>query len=96
MQRIFSEYHQRQMQTVRIGSQDQAYGKADIYDATGNLVQSDLPVQRGERPGVYGIFWSFRNRHTRTVGSGSYLVLVTTTDVTGKKSTRRIMIGVQR
>jgi hypothetical protein len=83
------------LKPVRVGSVT-AYGKADIYDATGNLVQSALPVIKTDRTGVYGVYWNLRNRNQRLVGIGAYLVAVTTTDINNLKSTKRVKVGVQR
>jgi hypothetical protein len=84
------------LKEVSVGSNDRAYGKAEIYDAVGNLVQSSLPVEGTGRSGVYGIYWNVKNRNERLVGNGTYLLIVTTTDINDAKSTRRIKLGVQR
>lgn len=84
------------LKTVQVGSYGTAYGKADIYDAVGNVVRLNLPVEKTDKPGVYGIYWDVKNRNRRLVGNGTYLFRVKTTDVSGKKVARRIKIGVQR
>ena len=72
------------------------FGKAEIYDAVGNVVLKELPVIDTEEPGVYGIYWSIRNRNNRFVGNGTYLMIINATTLSGEKMNRRVKIGVQR
>jgi hypothetical protein len=84
------------LKTVQVGSSGTAYGKADIYDAVGNIVRKNLPVKNTDKAGVYGIYWDVKNRNGRLVGNGTYLIMVTTTDISGERVTRRNKIGVRR
>jgi hypothetical protein len=93
---IISIYSKIPLKPISTGPQGAVYGTADLYDAVGNLVQSKLPVKAASEPGVYGVYWSIRNRNTRIVGNGIYLAMVTTTAVTGEKLTKRIKLGVQQ
>jgi hypothetical protein len=83
------------LKQITVGSVT-AYGKADIYDAVGNLAQTNLPVIATDKPGVYGVFWNLRNRNTRLVGFGTYLVMIDITDINNRKTTERVKVGVQR
>jgi hypothetical protein len=84
------------LKAIQLGSYGQVYGKADLYDAVGNIVRRHLPVEKTGKAGMYGIYWDIKNRNERLVGNGTYLLVVKTTDITGKKTTQRVKIGVRR
>jgi hypothetical protein len=74
---------------------DGSFGSAAIYDAVGNLVQKNLPVQKNKTGSHYYAFWDGRNKNNRAVGTGTYLmILVGSTD--GTKFTEKMKIGVTR
>jgi hypothetical protein len=93
---VVGVHSQAPLKSISLGSRGNSYGSADIYDATGNLVETRLPVIATSQPGVYGIYWDIRNRNKRLVGNGTYLMIVTTTELDGDENRRRIKIGVQR
>jgi len=74
---------------------DGTYGEADVYDAVGNIVSSDLPVNKAIGSD-YGIFWDGRNENGRFVGSGTYLFIVSITELDGKGVVKKIKVGVRR
>ncbi|MBN1577629.1 MAG: hypothetical protein JW913_13805 [Chitinispirillaceae bacterium] len=60
--------------TVKVNGED-AFGTATIYDAVGNLVNTDLPIKKSARSDrVYYVVWDGTNRNGRRVGRGSYLI----------------------
>ncbi|MBN1306701.1 MAG: VWA domain-containing protein [Chitinispirillaceae bacterium] len=64
----------RPFDTVKVKGEI-AFGTAMIYDAVGNLVEYDLPVQRSASSDrLYYVVWDGTNRHGRRVGRGSYLI----------------------
>jgi fibro-slime domain-containing protein len=75
---------------------DGCYGKADIYDAVGNLVRAKLPVQLANNdPGNlrdYGILWDGANEQGRRVGGGAYLMVIRGTDIQDRTYVHRIKI----
>ncbi|MBD3244173.1 MAG: hypothetical protein GF331_26515 [Chitinivibrionales bacterium] len=84
------------LKEIQVGPYERAYGKAELYDAVGNLVRRNLPVLSTGRAGQYGIYWDLENHNTRLVGNGTYLMIVKTTDIAGNERQQRIKIGVQR
>jgi hypothetical protein len=72
------------------------YGKAVVYDAVGNLVMDDLPIIKGPSYKDYGAFWNRLNRNGREVGSGTYLMVITVTDIEGKEYVQKTKIGVKK
>ncbi len=71
------------------------YGTAEMYDPVGNLLVSELPVEAVGKEGEYGIFWEGMNDNGRFVGPGAYLMIVYLKDINGKRSEKRIKIGVK-
>lgn len=74
---------------------DSAYGRVVVYDVVGNLVRSDLYVFKVEG-NDYGIYWDGYNKKRRSVGRGTYLFSVVTTDVDNKTDKKQFKIGVTR
>ncbi|MFP4013709.1 MAG: fibro-slime domain-containing protein [Chitinispirillaceae bacterium] len=72
------------------------YGAADIYDATGNLVATKLPLKSAGQSGLFGIYWNVKNRSSRKVGNGTYLVKINAQYYDGEKTQRRLKIAVKR
>ncbi len=72
------------------------FGSADIYDATGNLVAVNLPLKSAGQSGLYGIYWNVKNRGSRAVGNGTYLVLINAKYQDGEKTQKRLKIAVKR
>jgi hypothetical protein len=75
---------------------DGSYGTAYLYDAVANLVRADLRVYQASGPTDYGVFWDGRNRNNRFVGTGTYLLVIETKDIDGKKKSSRAKIGIRR
>jgi len=76
-----------------------SYGKAYVFDAVGNVVRKNLGVYKaGDAAGAhgYGVFWDGKNDNERFVGAGTYLMMITTQEVGGKKHTSRVKVGVRR
>lgn len=73
-----------------------SYGRADIYDATANLVAHNLPLKASGTSGVYGIYWNIKNRNKRIVGNGTYLVVIKAKYYDGEKTEKRVKIAVAR
>jgi hypothetical protein len=84
------------LKQVQVGSHEQAYGKAELYDAVGNLVRRKMPVLSAGRAGMYGVYWDIKNHNRRLVGNGTYLLIVKATDIAGTDIKKRIKIGVRR
>lgn len=86
--------------------QDSAYGKVKIYDAVGNLIRKDLYVYKVDSNqvkkgfavtwNIYAIFWDGLNDKGRTVGLGTYLYNVVTTDIENINNRSQFKIGVTR
>ncbi len=93
---VIGVYSRMPLQTTRGPDGTLRYGTADIYDAVGNLVEEDLPLRAASEAGVYGAYWSIRNRHERLVGNGTYLAIVKTTPKGSQEKRTRIKIGVRR
>ncbi len=78
---------------------DGSYGKADIYDAVGNLVRSGLKVQKANNNTKslreYGVHWDGANNNGRTVGGGAYLMIARGKDLKGKSFEKRIKIAAR-
>ena len=78
-----------------------SYGDAVAYDAVGNLVSRDLHVYLAaadvaDSTYSYGIYWNCRNQNGRWVGNGTYLIVISTTDVNNRTIINRIKVGVNR
>jgi hypothetical protein len=71
-------------------------GKVIIFDALGNRIRKELPLQNGIAPNSCGTLWNGFNDHGRIVGSGTYLALVKLNEKSGLIITRKILIGVKR
>jgi hypothetical protein len=69
---------------------------ADVYDVVGNLVASRLPLraEKGDES-RYWLLWSGTNQFGRSVGIGTYLVVLTTETNDGTRSQKRIRLGVK-
>ena len=77
-------------------SNDGNYGCAYIYDAVGNLITRKLAISLGTCLQDYAIFWDGTNRYGRYVGQGTYLIVVSVTDVNGTNIRGQIKAGVIR
>jgi fibro-slime domain-containing protein len=77
---------------------DGTFGTATIYDMLGNIIMKSLKLKVASSSTIkdYGIAWDGRNENGRMVGAGTYLCIVTMTDVDGKKQVKRAKIGVKR
>lgn len=73
----------------------QTYGKADIFDAVGNLVRGSLPLKLAQGYQDYGVFWDGYNSRNRAAGGGTYLMVLRMKDVDGKVITERYKIGIK-
>jgi flagellar hook assembly protein FlgD len=64
----------------------------------GNIIMRSLKLKVASSSTIkdYGIAWDGRNENGRMVGAGTYLCIVTMTDVDGKKQVKRAKIGVKR
>lgn len=62
-----------------------------IYDPVGNTVHS----RRGSLA-EGSVTWDLNNRYGATVGSGTYLVVLTISEIGGTQKLQRSMLGVQR
>jgi hypothetical protein len=74
---------------------DGSYGSAVIYDAVGNLIQKNLPVQKTKTGSYYYAHWDGRNKHNRVVGEGTYL-LILTSSTDGNRYINKTKIGVSQ
>ncbi|MFW5775078.1 MAG: LamG-like jellyroll fold domain-containing protein, partial [Chitinivibrionales bacterium] len=75
---------------------DGSYGTATAYDAVGNVVTADIPVQASDKNNDYILIWDGLNKRGRVVGSGTYLFIVSVTDIEGFEKTEKIKVGVKR
>lgn len=78
-----------------------SYGDAVVYDAAGNLVSKNLHVYYAAKNIAdstfsYGVYWNCHNLNGRWVGNGTYLFVISTTDVSNKTEITRIKVGVSR
>ena len=79
-----------------------SYGDAVVYDAVGNVVTNDLHVYQAQAvmsadsTYTYGLYWDCHNRNGRWVGSGTYLIMVATTDSNQTNKTTPIKVGFSR
>lgn len=75
---------------------DGSYGRATIYDATGNIVKKDVLVEGTPVNAHYYHFeWNGLNCNSRKVGNGTYLAIVQVQDIYFQKSNLRYKIGVK-
>jgi hypothetical protein len=73
------------------------YGIATVYDAVGHVVATDLPLKESVIRGMYGIYWNLRNENKRTVGCGTYLIMITLhPENISKATTMKIKVGVTK
>lgn len=72
------------------------WGTAVVYDAVGNLVVKDLEILKANDNSLteYGAFWDGKNRNGRTVGAGTYLLVISITDIKGVTRSLRSKIGI--
>jgi fibro-slime domain-containing protein len=80
---------------------DVSYGDAIVYDAVGNLVAKNLKVYYAAKNDAdttysYGIYWNCHNQNGRWVGNGTYLMVVSTTNVNNAIKTTSIKVGFCR
>jgi fibro-slime domain-containing protein len=75
---------------------DGTFGHADIYDLLGNLIATGIPIEGTSSITDYGVYWDGKNQNGRFVGNGTYLAVITATDVFGVITTQRVKIGVSR
>lgn len=73
---------------------NQTYGNADIYDAVGNIVITNIPIKKSSS-GYYGLYWDGYNHNNRKVGLGTYAVMLTIKDITGKSEKQLVKIGIK-
>lgn len=71
-----------------------SYGKVVIYDATGNVIRSDLKLIKADNVLSYGVVWDGTNSRNRYVGSGVYLVVISAKRVSGKSYVLSQKVGV--
>jgi hypothetical protein len=69
---------------------------AAIYDAIGNLVVPRKDFQKNETDNIFSLVWNGYNANGRMVGSGTYLAVLSYTDVNGQTTTEHKRIGVKR
>jgi hypothetical protein len=75
---------------------DGSFGRATIYDATGNVVKKDVVVEGTSVNAHYYHFeWNGLNNNSRKVGNGTYLAIVQVQDIYFQKSNLRYKIGVK-
>jgi hypothetical protein len=84
--------------TVPLKESNGSYGTAVVYDAVGNLVVKSLQVVKANDNSLteYGAFWNGKNRNGRTVGAGTYLLVISVTDIKGVTRSLRSKIGISR
>jgi hypothetical protein len=78
-----------------------SYGDGVVYDAVGNLVAKGLHVYSANKISAdstysYGIYWNCHNINDRLVGNGTYLLVISTTNVNNKVEVTRTKVGVSR
>ena len=68
-----------------------------IYDPIGNVVFKDGPRQNPSGQTKVEFTWNGANAHGRIVGAGTYLALVTYTDLSnGNKNTTKAMVAFRK
>jgi hypothetical protein len=82
--------------TVSLKQVNGNFGTAVVYDAVGNLVVKDLQLIKANDNSLteYGIYWNGKNRNNRTVGAGTYLMVISITDTKEKSRSIRSKIGI--
>jgi fibro-slime domain-containing protein len=80
---------------------DVSYGDAIIYDAVGNLVVKNLKVYLAYKNDIdttysYGVYWNCHNQKGRWVGNGTYLMMVSTTNINNITKTTPVKVGFSR
>ncbi len=82
--------------TVPLKSNNGNYGTAVVYDAVGNLVVKSLQLLKANDNSLteYAIFWNGKNRNNRTVGAGTYLMVISATDIKEIAHSMRSKIGI--
>jgi len=79
-----------------------SYGDAVVYDAMGNLVVKNIHVYAVNLASSdtthtsYGLYWNCHNTNGRWVGNGTYLFIISTTDLYDFTSIKRIKAGFSR
>jgi hypothetical protein len=84
----------RDFDTIKVKGKD-AYGTAAIYDAVGNLIVNELPIEKAVNlHGTFFVYWDGTNRQNRRVGAGAYLVQFAFTYANGTqgKESKKISI----
>ncbi|MBD3345724.1 MAG: hypothetical protein GF401_11745 [Chitinivibrionales bacterium] len=98
-QSLTSEYRYGVVITVTPRAKTQSRvrldGKIVIYDLVGNRVNEGDFSAESNSPNIYYV-WNGRNLMNRSVGSGTYLAIITVTDDEGKGKKERVKIGVMR
>ena len=79
-----------------VQQKDGSYAKVVIYDVTGNIVMDKISVLKAGNYKTYGFVWTGINKKGRFVGTGTYLVVVNTTDASGNKMVKMIKVGIIR
>jgi len=75
-----------------------SFGKVVVYDAVGNVIRRDLKLQRANPNSIYnyGVIWDGRNENRRTVGTGSYLFVISGKTKNGSPFKHNVKAGVKR
>lgn len=72
-----------------------SFGTAMIYDALGNVIMKSVELKRAYNSQEYALIWNGMNEKGRIVGSGTYLMFITITDIDGKTYLEKRHIGVK-
>jgi hypothetical protein len=82
--------------TVPLKQLNGNYGTAVVYDAVGNLVVKGLQLLKANDNSLmeYGICWNGKNRNNRNVGAGTYLIVISFTDIKEVTRSLRSKIGI--
>jgi hypothetical protein len=72
-----------------------AYGKIIIYDATGQIVARTHEVKKTYNSQEYAYIWNAKNDKGRLVGAGTYLIVITVTDIDNITYTEKQRVGIQ-
>jgi hypothetical protein len=85
------------VQITSIKRVDVERSKADVYDATGNIVREGLPVYpSSDDRSTFYLAWDGLNRNGRIVGSGTYIAFMHIREIgESKTSVRQQKIGIR-
>jgi flagellar hook assembly protein FlgD len=72
-----------------------SFGTAMIYDALGNVIMKSVELKKAYNSQEYALVWNGMNEKGRNVGSGTYLMFITITDIDGKTYVEKRRIGVK-